>query len=104
MNEEARGAQERTRPRVITSSVGAELSPPTRGAHRPPIGRNSQQENTQARLFQSLALSHSSLFSFYNIHLCLAPPAPLLLFICIYTKSFLSSFFFIYFFVFLFLL
>lgn len=35
------GTERRTRPRVITSPVGAELSPPTRGAHRAAIGRGS---------------------------------------------------------------
>lgn len=35
-----RGFREQ-RPRVITSSVGAELSPPTHGAHRVPIGWDS---------------------------------------------------------------
>lgn len=40
--------QRRTRPRVITSPVGAELSPPTRGAHRAPIGRAPCRGNVPA--------------------------------------------------------
>lgn len=49
--EEAPGGareQQRTRPRVITSPVGAELSPPTRGAHRAPIGRAPCRGNVPA--------------------------------------------------------
>lgn len=77
--EEAPGGareQQRTRPRVITSPVGAELSPPTRGAHRAPIGRAPCRGNVPAsrrgfsfvsahlRTSLSLSLSRQSSVSF----------------------------------------
>ena len=49
--------QRRTRPRVITSPVGAELSPPTRGAHRAPIGQPPCRGYTAHLLSSSFSLS-----------------------------------------------
>lgn len=67
------------RPRVITSSVGAELSPPTHGAHRVPIGWDSlprKRTSFSPRLlfrFSSPAdLSRRSLVSLVSLSLCLS--------------------------------
>lgn len=57
--------QRRTRPRVITSPVGAELSPPTRGAHRAPIGQAPCRGNVH------LASPRLSLFLSFPLFLLL---------------------------------
>jgi len=81
--EEAPGGareQQRTRPRVITSPVGAELSPPTRGAHRAPIGRAPCRGNVPAsRRGFSFVLAHlrtsldTLLSSFLSLSLSFLP-------------------------------